>query len=140
MKNAAHSLFVAAVIAAVLTAVVVGIVLLGPPSRERERRLDARRVDDLRGIAAAVDLYWSRTGALPRALADLSRLPGVAVSRSDPETGQPYEYRAIKDANYELCAVFSTSTSEKGEPYHPNTWAHGAGRTCFRLEARQVRP
>ena len=38
----------------VATAVTTGIVIIGSPGEERTRRLDARRVEDLQGIAAAI--------------------------------------------------------------------------------------
>jgi len=93
------------VVTTVVVAVVIGgIILLDSPAQERLRRLDERRVDDLRELAYALDRYWTQEGTIPPLLEELSSEPGVFVERFDPETGQPYEYRVLSSSTYELCA------------------------------------
>lgn len=128
----------------VVGAVGAGLVALGPPSEERARRLDERRVEDLRGIAGAVDLYWTRHGSLPASIQELSDESGVTISTGDPETGQDYELQLLETATYEVCASFERSSAEPRErsvsarDASENFWSHGAGRQCFRLDAQDV--
>ncbi len=55
-------------IVAVLAVVIAGVTLLDSPAQERLRRLDERRVDDLRSISAELDFYWTRQRTLPSSL------------------------------------------------------------------------
>ena len=96
--------------AAVVAAVVFGLVLLGSPAEERERRIDDRRAADLHGIAAAVDLYRTRHGRLPASLDDLAAEPGFRISTLDPTSSETYGYRALDDGRYEVCATFGTDS------------------------------
>ncbi|MBM3278198.1 MAG: hypothetical protein FJY95_08955 [Candidatus Handelsmanbacteria bacterium] len=107
---------------------------LDAPAQERVRRLDNRRVEDLRHLAGAVDLYWSRRGTLPGTLEALTEEQGFAPQAADPTTGQPYEYHVLGARAYELCAEFERP-SEEGEL--AGFWSHGAGRHCFQFEAKK---
>src|SRR5690606_13531470 len=72
-------------IAAVAIAIGAGLVVLGPPSDVRARRLDAQRVDDLRQWARAIDDYWDANDQLPATLADVRRQEAWASLREqDP--------------------------------------------------------
>ncbi len=122
-------------IAGVATAVVYGLMRLGPPSVERERRLDERRVEDLREIANAVDLHWTRRGNLPAALDTLPDTVASDASFSDPATGQSYEYRVLTESTFELCASFGTDWLR---PSLDLFWSHPTGRHCFDLDVREV--
>lgn len=123
----------------VVATVITGILLLDSPAQERLRRLDERRVSDLREISYAVDVYWTREGSLPSSLKDLSDEERVVRELADPETGDPYEYRVLGEKAYALCAVFAldTGTDERDAPYL-DFWSHGPGRQCFQLEAQDV--
>jgi len=125
-------------IAVVVAVVIVGVILLDSPAQERLRRLDERRVDDLRSISAELDFYWTREGALPSSLEELSNEAGVFIELHDPETGQPYEYRVLGSNTYELCAQFSRDTAEERDHFYRDYWSHSAGRQCFELEAQAV--
>ena len=122
----------------VLAVIIVGICLLDSPAQERLRRLDERRVDDLRELSYELDFYWTREGTLPISLEELSSEPGVFVDPLDPETGQPYEYRVLSSNTYELCAVFALDTAAEQDRFYKDVWSHGTGRQCFQLEARDV--
>ena len=139
-RKAINVRFVVAIslVVAVLAVVIVGVILLDSPAQERLRRLDERRVDDLRSISAELDFYWTREGTLPSSLEELSNEPGIFIDLYDPETGQPYEYRVLSSNTYELCAEFARDTAdEQGRPYR-DYWSHGQGRHCFELGARDV--
>ena len=155
---AGTTVFTGLAIGAVVVAVVGGLIVLGPPSEERARRLDERRVEDLRGITRAVDLYWTRHGSLPSSLGDLSGESGVNVSARDPGTTQDYELRVLDAATYELCASFELDThldptpgigpvlgltdprdsAGRARDVSEDFWSHGVGRRCFRLDAQEV--
>ena len=141
---AGTTVFIGLATGAVVVAVVGGLIVLGPPSEERARRLDERRVEDLRGITRAVDLYWTRHGRLPSSLGDLSSESGVSLSARDPGTAQAYELRVLEAASYELCGSFERTSAEQSDSTNrtqdvsEDFWSHGVGRRCFRLDAQEV--
>jgi len=122
----------------VLAVILIALSLLDSPAQERLRRLDERRVDDLRELSYELDFYWTREGILPTSLEDLSSEPGVFVDLLDPETGQPYEYRVLSSNTYELCAVFALDTAVEQRRFYKDVWSHGSDRQCFQLEAQDV--
>ncbi len=125
-------------IGVVLVAVVGGLIVLGPPSEERARRLDNRRVEDLRGITGVVDLYWTRHGRLPSSLDDLAQESGVNISSRDPGTAQVYDLRVLGAETYELCADFQRNSADPAQGVSKGFWSHGVGKQCFQLEAQEV--
>ncbi len=131
-------MLVGGVLVVVLVVVVVALTIIGPPSEQRAARLDERRVADLRGIARAVDLYWTRSGRLPTSLEETSNEPGSSVSTTDPKTTVPYAYRVLERRTYELCAHFSRPSTGFGTSVRQAFWSHTAGRQCFELEAEEV--
>ena len=124
---------------AVTAAIVAGIYLLGSPADERARRLDDRRVQDLSGIARAIDLYWTRTTRLPSSLETLRTETGTDISLADPDTGASYELRPIEDGRYELCAVFTGESRDSDRFVDAGFWSHRAGRQCFQRDAQTIR-
>ena len=119
MNLSPRSIALAASAMAVVAAVAFGLALLGSPAQERERRIDARRVADLHGIAAASNLYWSRHSRLPASLDDLTAAPGLRVNTRDPVSSETYEYQALDSMRYEVCATFDGESS--AGPGEPNT-------------------
>ena len=127
-------LLITGAIAAVVAAVIAGIVAVGPPSRARERKLDALRVEDLAALERLIANFARVHSSLPQDLASLANEPGYSIPRSDPESGRPYEYQVLSSDHYRLCARFATrSTRETQETNYPtgDTWSHGAGDQCF---------
>jgi hypothetical protein len=111
-----------------------GFYLVGPPAEERARRIDARREADLQALRLAIDLYWTRNSRLPESLDELAGA-SMNVDSRDPETAERYGY-AVKAADtYELCAAFARGSDVRG-----GFWSHGAGRMCFQVQAKPVRP
>ena len=128
------------VVAAVAVLVVLGALgggfyMVGPPADARARQLDTRRENDLRQIRLAVDLYWTRNSRLPASLDELAKEAGTGIYSRDPETGKPYEYSVTPPDTYEVCATFTRESEARVD-----FWAHGAGRRCFRINARVIRP
>jgi hypothetical protein len=129
-------LFPGLAIAAVAAVVIAGLFTVGSPADERMRRLDRRRVDDLVEITRKADAYWSKHSALPPSLDQLLKGPGTTIDGRDPVTGQAYGYAVFGGNSYEVCAEFERPTPEPLGPGTDRFWGHGAGRHCFRLEAR----
>ena len=127
-----------AVTVAVTIAVITGIYLLGSPLEERARRLDDRRVQDLSGIAQAVDLYWTRESRMPASLDQLRSVTGAGITVADPSTGALYEYRQLDDGKYELCASFEGESRDSNR-LDNGFWTHRAGRQCFQRAPQNVR-
>ena len=138
MKASTSRAFALVAVAAVVAAVIAGLKLIRSPGEERERRVDARRVSELRTIANGVDLYWTREGRLPVSLDELRAAQLGGLYYEDPETRRPYEYRVLGDKGYELCAEFVRHPGDEGRHLHGDFWTHGAGRQCYRLDARKV--
>lgn len=139
MRASGTTVLTASVVTVVVAAVVGGFVLIGSPSHERMRRLDIRRVADLRRIAAALDEYWTRHGTLPSSLETLKQKRGVAIETVDPATGRPYQYRAGSRGEYSLCADFSASSTREQAVPSESFWVHGSGQYCFKLHARNLK-
>jgi hypothetical protein len=139
MKGLGKGIFVASVVTIVVAVVVGGLILIGSPAQERIRRIDAQRVADLRAVASAVDLYWTRHRSLPASLEDLSREPGGSVKLLDPDTKRPYEYRMLSDNTYELCAHFARDWTDQPDALYKNFWTHGPGRQCFKLKVQEIK-
>ena len=163
MKLSPRSIALGVSGATVAAAVVIGLVSLGSPAQERERRVDDRRLADLHSITAAAELYRTRHGRLPASLDELAAEPGLRVNTRDPTSSEMYEYRALDDGRYEVCATFETDAGGAagsssivqrscqgchgpGSPLATRLddpvaahvafrelWAHGAGRHCFRV-------
>jgi len=115
----------------VVAGIVGGLVILGPPSEARVRRLDQKRVGDLQGIRSSVAIFRMRHERFPVSLDELTPEDGLAISSRDPETMQPYEYRPVDLEKFELCAVFARTSSADANPVGGDFWSHGAGRRCF---------
>ena len=124
--------------AVVVATVVAAIAVMGPPSTQREARLDARRAADLSRIGSAVDRWVERNDALPPDLAVLAAEPGARLAIVDPVTGAPYGYAIAGARSYELCATFTTDTaqSENVGGWPGEAWNHDVGPQCFQRQAR----
>lgn len=157
-------LFQATVIGSVVIAVGIAFWVVGSPSKERARKLDLQRTNDLQQIASAIDQYYNldMEYLLPGTLDELIMDRRVYVnSISDPRTREKYGYQVISPTTYELCASFETDAKDGrpgiippvpypafGVDQKPNFAAHGIGRDCFRTNVQvfpippsgQVRP
>jgi hypothetical protein len=144
-----YRIFVWSIIACVVIVTILGLWLAGSPTQERARRTDAVRVSDLQSISNAVDQYYNTNQALPQDLSTLinARETYWVGSIMDPETNAPYEYHVQSNMSYELCAEFTTVSSDSErpritEPVPPfpspeyRFWGHDAKNTCFLLTAQ----
>ncbi len=142
-------IFLTSAVVLVVAAVAFGFWTLGSPLRQREAAWDARRVADLRAIAAEIHAYWKRKDeiqarVLPDSLRALASAAGAQpLSLQDPLTGQPYEYRRQEGPAYELCAMFARPSAGYGRETAsrpPSFWDHPRGLRCFVLDAARDVP
>lgn len=122
----------------IVATVVYGMFVIGAPSEERVRRLDARRTDDLQEISQSANAFFDRHKRLPSSLDELAGEGGMSIPRQDPAS-VPYEYRMTGDRTYELCAKFERDSAEQGRRLNGDFWYHGRGRQCFRIEKKNDR-
>lgn len=138
MSPTPRTIIAGVAVAAVVATVSVALVLLGSPRQQRARRLDERRLEDLRGVSGAVDLHFTRAGRLPGSLDELPPELGPAPAARDPETGEPYRYEQIADDRYRLCADFARESPPERWGPQRDFWSHGAGPHCFELQAKRI--
>jgi len=125
----------------VLAVIILGLVSIGSPSKQRSVRFDEQRVENLSSIQYAVTDYYRANDKLPIDLAILSQGTTYYISSLvDPETKADYEYRVVSTNKYEICATFSASNITENSSTRANyqvsdLWLHKAGRTCFEREA-----
>jgi hypothetical protein len=132
---------------AVVGTFVTGLRVAGMPAEQRRMEADHRRVNDLRNIAGAINIWHDRANinktipSLPPTLEDL-RDRRFVQRITDPETGATYEYQVKSAATYELCATFlGDEVTEQAQPGRRSSfWNHGSGRACFALDATRSAP
>ena len=117
----------------VVATVAAAIMAMGPPSAQRQAKLDQRRVQDLAHIANVVSLHVRDHAVLPSDLATLAAEPGRRLSITDPVDGSPYHYEVTGPRTYRLCASFATDTAHDAGAGSGmgDEWNHGSGRHCF---------
>lgn len=130
-----RSLLVAATLIVVAT-LAGALWVMDSPSKQRDRRIDERRVSELLSITGAIDEWARLKGRMPASLVDLSAQPGSSLVIVDPVDGKHYAYEVVSIFNYKLCATFATSTSDRGRDTnryraYNDEWMHPAGRHCF---------
>jgi hypothetical protein len=130
----------AAIVSIVVIAAVAAAISLDPPSKQRLRKFDAKRTQDLQEISNQINIYWKKNNSLPANLTLLNQ-PGIRLSLNDPETNELYGYELKNPQSFKLCAVFAfDSADEKQNYYYSTNWAHGPGKYCFDLTAPEEKP
>ena len=138
MSHRVHLVFAVLAVFLVCVAVAWGFVVVGSPAAQRLRKLDERRIDDLKTVQSEItNIVYEGTRSqrgeapakpLPRTLDDVAQRARVRrVSRGDPATGEPYEYRVIDETHFELCATFALPRDQAQDV----AWNHPSGRHCF---------
>jgi len=123
----------------ILASIVAGFFIVGSPAKQRQIRFDQQRVEDLQVIQSQVLNFWQQKAALPDQLAELEDDISGWQAPLDPETDEPYEYQALGDLDFKLCAYFSTQSKVQNmspkERFSPRGFSgnfeHGIGRECF---------
>lgn len=140
MKNKASYVFVAIVLV-VFAAMIAGFFVIGSPAKQRDKKLDQERINNLYSIQDYIVNYWDLHEELPADLAELQEEYPYVRDMKDPLTKEPYEYNKVGELAFELCATFALATEEQNGSYaYPryfrnyvegDSWEHGEGRTCF---------
>ncbi|AWV06272.1 hypothetical protein [Marilutibacter maris] len=129
--GAGRVLAIAASVVVVAT-VATALMVMDPPAKQRDMRIDERREDDLMRIETLAREHLKAHDALPADLAALAARPGLAVAVADPVDGSAYGYEVTGPRSLRLCANFATDTSDRGGKRHVRSaWAHPAGHHCF---------
>lgn len=131
----------------VVGSVALGFAMAGSPFSARLRRLDEKRVDDLRAIHRAIQQMTTKTDKntstvtvirpLPKTLDEVAdyqkkREAGRRLDLADPQTGERYGYTVTGDTTYQLCATFKLARQHKRDLF----WNHPAGRHCYKFDAQ----
>ena len=137
MTKATHRVFGLVATVAVIAALVWGFVIIGSPETRRIEKLDERRLSDLRAIVRETRylVYDPVKGQRRRDVFDDLESLNASARRNklhlvDPETGEPYGYRVLAPAQYELCATFSMARDSE----HDVFWNHPPGRHCWTID------
>ncbi len=136
MSLSARTVVGSLVLLVAAAAVAGGLAIIESPKEARMHRLDERRVQDLRQAASAIDLYWARHKTMPESIPVAAVATGWESDGRDPTTGEPYGYRVIEGAKYELCATFERTSDLPPATYGDPLAAHGSGHQCFAMEAK----
>ena len=121
----------------IIAFIVIGFMIMGSPADQRARRFDEQRINHLQSIQHQVIAFYSQNERLPENLGELTNDVGGFVAPVDPATDNSYEYTALADKEFELCAVFAqtrtinTNDQFKTPSRYNELWNHGAGRACF---------
>lgn len=120
---------------------IAGFGVAGSPTRARLQRLDAKRIQNLADIQTKLVSYWQQKRNLPRSIDDLNDDLGGFTAPSDPETRQPYDYRATGATSFDLCANFALKDYDvrrtvyvwvpESDGGYNSAWNHDAGHVCF---------
>ncbi|OGJ62081.1 hypothetical protein A3C37_01545 [Candidatus Peribacteria bacterium RIFCSPHIGHO2_02_FULL_53_20] len=135
-------------IAVVALTIVYGLFMAGSPGTERDRKIDAQRLAEIRVIADATlsivygNDRWSKP--MPSPLSSLQPLPesleaiasetvSQRVPTTDPE-GIPYEYRIDDRTHFSVCSTFHFDDQEQYAPF----WNHPAGEHCYEFDTGEM--
>jgi hypothetical protein len=130
-----RNLLIAATLIVVAT-LVAALWVMDSPSKQRDRRIDERRVSELGAIVEAIDDWARLKGQMPASLAELAAQPGSSLILVDPVDGKAYGYEVVSIFAYKVCATFATSTSDRRRDTnryrtYNDEWMHPVGRHCF---------
>jgi Domain of unknown function (DUF5671) len=126
--------------------VVLGFAMAGSPVTARMRRLDEKRVQDLRAIERTIQDMVTKTDRNTKTVTVVRPLPitldevaafqktredGRKLDLVDPQTGEKYAYTTTGEKTYELSATFELAREKKQDLF----WNHPAGKYTFQFDA-----
>ena len=123
-------------LAVVIGAFAGSLFFVESPAQTRNRKFDNNIIRAFSEIDGAINSYYADKQALPKDLAELKKeFPYITDDDlTDPETKQMFEYHALGDNKYELCATFRTSNlndADIEDSYYKDRWPHDSGRQCL---------
>lgn len=103
----------------ILIILTIGFVGVSNPFLERDKTKDQLRVQNIRDIQNTITEYYNQNYSLPKDVPTKTTYGNNILL--DPDSKQPYEYKAIDTIQYELCAVFATSTQSESDSIQVRT-------------------
>jgi hypothetical protein len=126
------ALFVAFIIVCALLAVAAATSIMDSPQTARLKRLDAKRIQNLRELSNAISAYHGKTRKLPESLRQLAQNQGFDSLALHDEKQRPYVYHVKDAAAYDLCAHFDMEADDDERSFDfPRSTKHPAGDYCF---------
>ena len=121
---------------AVIALVILGFVALGGPKKQRLRRSDLIKVQEIAKLAEQIQQTWrGSTQGLPP---NLDKFPESL--KKDRATNTLFNYRPKGGAQYEVCASFATDSHGEPQSNVADMWLHPSGDYCFQFNATQPVP
>lgn len=129
-------------VAAVVLALVSGFLTADSPRVARNQRTDEKIINSFTMIDQGVNEYYNLKNILPQNLDELVKEYNYITIKElqDPITGEKFEYSIVSDKQYQLCAVFRTSSAEqekKGNYVDP-VWRHDTGKQCIKRQVMNI--
>ncbi len=124
----------------ILGSVVLGIVLIGSPSKQRDFANDRQRVMNLESTQSEIVNFYQAKGRLPKTLEEMVDPLVGGVVFTDPETNEAYEYEVTGPLSFKICATFKTDSKETKQTDSMvdfpmiagmEHFEHGVGEKCF---------
>lgn len=109
------------------------------PQETRKAKIDSEITNDFYQINSAINDYYTLNKKIPENLdLLLAENSGYRLSQEtieNPSSKEKYEYEAVADDEYKICADFLTSNLEEDfGMYYSNDYKHDVGRECFSLK------
>ncbi|MDD5071635.1 MAG: DUF5671 domain-containing protein [Patescibacteria group bacterium] len=135
-KNRVVQVYFYASLVLVIAVFTASLFIVESPTETRNRKFDNFILDNFNNIDMAIASYYKEFGELPESLNELkseySYLGEDAIK--DPASKILFDYRAVDNNTYELCATFMASNKDEDAAeysYYKDRWAHDAGYQCL---------
>jgi hypothetical protein len=113
-----HLVLIVVLTLLVFVAAGFGIQLSGSPMENRAIRYDEIRMNDFNSVKTGIESYYQDNLRVPQTLGELTadriktKMPYMKKIPKDPATKVDYTYTPVGTAQYKICAIFETSSSE----------------------------
>jgi len=111
--------------AVIVCAIIGGLFMVGSPSKARDEKIDAKRLQNMQMTARVISCYGDKTADLPETLASLQNIfkndlalrggsPRCTNLKwaTDPVSEQNFEYKRLSETSFQLCANFLRPTGQ----------------------------
>jgi len=156
MTNKFNAIFGWGVAAVIIAAIIGGLMMVGGPSKARDQKIDANRLQNMQFTARVISCYADDNNGLPASVDTIkAALKNNAITRgkkqqcrnlkwgTDRVTKAEFEYNRLDKSSFELCGVFARPASKKNIKQRPvynagrntildtNVSRLGSGRFCY---------
>lgn len=116
----------------VILVLAISFIVAGSPLDAQKEAYDINRLEAFSQLSNEIDTYYSTNKSLPE---KLEHLNASNKPHLDPETKQPYEFIAVNQTTYQLCATFNTTISRANPKFSyqlpRSTESINPGRNCL---------